>query len=85
MRHAVSALGVLEKLADELRPGPCEVSSVLTRVLPLGELLVGDLVLGVVPSIAGEQREIATHVVEVDLHGEALQLIRAHASVTVTH
>jgi len=85
VRHAVSALGVLEKLADELRPGPCEVSSVLTRVLPLGELLVGDLVLGVVPSIAGEQREIATHVVEVDLHGEALQLIRAHASVTVTH
>jgi hypothetical protein len=84
VRHAVSTLGVLEKLPDELRAGPCEVSSILTRVLPLGKLLVGNLVLGVMPGITGKQREIASHIVEGNLHSESLQLILAHASVTVT-
>ena len=83
--HAVRPLGVLEELADELRPSPGKVRSVAARVLPLGELLVGDLELGLVPSVTGKQREIAPHVVEVHLHGVALKLIRAHVSITVTH
>lgn len=84
VRHVVRDGRLLENLPDKLRTKPVSFCRITTGVAPPLELTKSDLVLGVMPGIAGEQGERAPDVVESDLHGVALKLIRAHAAVTVT-